>query len=144
MKKKLLVMMILAGGSLFAETHFSLGIGISTPGYYAPPPPPLVAYAPPSPGPGYTWIAGYWYPAGARYAWHAGYWARQPYTGSYWVTPRYDEGRYYPGSWGYRERYRDRDDDDRWEHRGRHRDRDGDDRREHHERDGDHDNRWRR
>ena len=34
MKTKLLLMM-LAGGSLFAETHFSIGVGIGTTGYYA-------------------------------------------------------------------------------------------------------------
>ena len=55
MKTKLLAVMLLAGGSLFAETHFSIGIGIGTLGYYAPPPPPVAACAPPPcPGPGYT------------------------------------------------------------------------------------------
>jgi hypothetical protein len=78
MKTRLLLMAMLAGGSLFAETHWSIGIGLGTPGYYyAPPPPPVVAYAPPPcPGPGYTWITGYWYPGGSRYLWHTGYWAR--------------------------------------------------------------------
>ena len=88
MKAKLLAVMLLAGSSLFAETRFSIGIGIGTPGYYASPPPPVVAYAPPPcPGPGYTWVAGYWYPVGPRYIWHAGYWARPPYARGYWVTP---------------------------------------------------------
>jgi hypothetical protein len=102
MKTRLLLMAMLAGGSLFAETHWSFGIGIGTPGYYyAPPPPPVVPYAPPPcPGPGYTWITGYWYPGGSRYLWHAGYWARPPYAGGYWVAPRFYEHRYYPGYWG--------------------------------------------
>jgi hypothetical protein len=79
-----LLIMMLAGGSLFAETHFSIGIGIAVPGYWAPPPPPVVHYAPPPcPGPGYTWIAGYWYPAGPRYVWRAGYWARPLNEGGY-------------------------------------------------------------
>src|SRR5579871_2325951 len=86
MKTKLLTLVLFAGGSLFAETHFSIGIGVGTP-YYAPPPPPVVAYAPPCPGPDYSWVSGYWYPAGGRYAWHAGYWARPPYAGAYWVAP---------------------------------------------------------
>ena len=127
MKTKLFVMVMLAGGSLFAETHISIGVGIGTPGYYyAAPPPPVVAYAPPCPGPGYTWITGYWYPGGSRYSWHAGYWALPPYAGGYWVAPRYYEHRYYPGYWGHRKRHRDRDDDERWEHHGRYRDRDRD------------------
>ena len=98
MKTKLLTLVLFAGGSLFAETHFSIGIGVGTP-YYAPPPPPVVAYAPPCPGPDYSWVSGYWYPAGGRYAWHAGYWARPPYAGAYWVRPRYYGGRYYRGYW---------------------------------------------
>jgi len=35
---KLLAVAILAGGSMFAQTHFSIGIGIGTPRYYAPAP----------------------------------------------------------------------------------------------------------
>ena len=121
MKSKLLVMMVLAGGSLLAETHFSIGIGIGTPGYYAPPPAPVVAYAPPPcPGPDYTWVGGYWYPIGPRYHWHAGYWARPPYAGGYWVAPRYDGYRYYSGYWGRRERHWDRGHEDHWEHREGH------------------------
>ena len=115
MKAKLLAVMLLAGGSLFAETRFSIGIGIGTPGYYAPPPPPVVAYAPPPcPGPGYTWVAGYWYPVGPHYIWHAGYWARPPYARGYWVAPRYYEHRYYPGYWERRERHGGHDHEDHW------------------------------
>ena len=43
MKTKLLAVMLLAGGSLFAETRFSIGVGIGTPAYYAPPAPPVAA-----------------------------------------------------------------------------------------------------
>jgi hypothetical protein len=123
MKTKLLTLIVLAGGTLFAKTHISIGIGIGTPyyAYYAPPPPPAVVYAPPCPGPEYDWIAGYWYPVGPRYVWHGGYWARPPYAGAYWVAPRYYNHRYYAGYWNRRGGRWDRDDDDdRWEHHGHH------------------------
>jgi hypothetical protein len=101
MKSKLLVMMLLAGSSLFGENHFSIGIGIGVPGYWSPPPPPVVYYAPPPcPDPTYTWIEGYWYPVGPRYHWHAGYWARPPYAGAYWVSPHYYEHRITPVTGG--------------------------------------------
>jgi hypothetical protein len=60
MKTKVLAVLLLGGSSLFAETRFSIGIGIRgyAPGYYAPPPPPVVAYEPPCPGPDYTWVDG--------------------------------------------------------------------------------------
>jgi hypothetical protein len=125
-KSVVLAGMFLTGTSLFAETHFSIGVGIGSPGYYgpapvysapapaypapaydgysgAPPAPPAyAAVRPPYPGPGYTWIDGYWYPDGGRYAWRAGYWAMPPYAGGYWVAPRYYGGRYYNGYWGHR------------------------------------------
>ena len=41
MKTKLFTLVLFVGGSLFAESHWSIGIGIGTP-YYAPPPPPPV------------------------------------------------------------------------------------------------------
>jgi len=100
MKSKWLVVMMLAAGSLFAGPRFAIGIGVGGPGHYVAPPPPVVAYAPPPcPGPGYSWVAGYWYPVGPRYYWHAGYWARPPYVGAYWVGPRYYGHHYYPGYW---------------------------------------------
>ncbi|HSU61669.1 MAG TPA: hypothetical protein VLI55_20335 [Bryobacteraceae bacterium] len=103
MKSKLLALFLLAGGSLFAGPRVFFGIGIGGGfGYYAPPPPPppAVVYAHPAyPGPGYSWVGGYWYPIGPRYYWHTGYWARRPYVGAYWVTPRYYGHRYYRGYW---------------------------------------------
>lgn len=102
MKTKLLVLLLLAGTSLFAGPRVFFGVGFGAPGYYlaaAPPPPPAAAYAAPYPGPGYTWISGYWYPVGPRYYWHAGYWGRPPYAGAYWVAPRYYGHRYYGGYW---------------------------------------------
>jgi hypothetical protein len=103
MKTKLLALLLVAGSSLFAAGHFSIGVGIGVApayGYYAPPPPPpVVSYAVPAPGPGYTWVGGYWYPDGPRYAWRAGYWARPPYARAYWIAPRYYDHRYYAGYW---------------------------------------------
>jgi hypothetical protein len=67
MKTKLLALLLLAGGSLFAGTRVFFGVGFGAPGYYvAPPPPPpsAVAYVAPAPGPGFVWISGYWYPVG--------------------------------------------------------------------------------
>ncbi len=83
MKTKLIALMMLAGGSLFAQTHVSIGIGLG-PGYY---PPPVVAVRPPCPGPGYTWVDGYRERGGA---WMAGYWAapngyyRRDFDGDRW------------------------------------------------------------
>jgi hypothetical protein len=102
MKSKLLAIFLLAGSSLFAGTRFFVGVGVSGGGYgyYAPPPPPPVAvYSTPCPGPGYSWVNGYWYPVGPRYVWRPGYWVRPPYAGAYWVSPRYYAHRYYGGYW---------------------------------------------
>ena len=95
MKTKFITLLLVAGSSLFAGTHVAIGFGVG--GYYAPP--PVVAYAPPWPGPGYTWVDGYWYPVGPRRVWRAGYWARPPYRGAYWVAPRFEGRRYFKGYW---------------------------------------------
>jgi len=107
MKTKLAVLLLVAGSCAFAGPRFFVGFGFG--GYrvapppvvmYAPPPPlPRAAYIAPSPGPGYTWVGGYWYPAGQRYAWRAGYWARPPIARAYWVAPRYVGRYYYRGYW---------------------------------------------
>jgi hypothetical protein len=103
MKTKLLALLVLAGSSLFAAPRMSIGIGVGAggyaPGYYAPPPPPPPAAYVAAPGPGYSWVGGYWYPVGSRYSWRAGYWSRPPYRGAYWVAPRYHGRRYYNGYW---------------------------------------------
>jgi hypothetical protein len=99
MKSKLFAILLLAGSSLFAQPAVVVGAGPGYGYYSAPPPAPVVAYRPASPGPGYAWINGYWVPSGRRYAWTAGYWARPPYARSYWVAPRYYSGRYYRGYW---------------------------------------------
>lgn len=110
MKTKLMIMAFLVGGTLFAQPRVFVGARVGGVGVgfgYAPapvvmsyaPPAPLVSYAAPAPGPGYTWVGGYWYPAGARYAWHAGYWTRPAFYGARWVAPRYAYGHYYHGYW---------------------------------------------
>jgi hypothetical protein len=103
MKTKWMILALLAGGTLFAQPRFYAGARF---GYapapvamYAAPPAPRLAYVTPTPGPGYAWVGGYWYPAGARYSWHAGYWARPAFAGARWVVPHYAVGHYYGGYW---------------------------------------------
>jgi WXXGXW repeat (2 copies) len=92
MKTKLVVAMLLAGSSLFAETHFSIGIGVGGRGYAAA---PVVAYAqPPCPGPGYTWTAGYWDQSGPRRFWRDGYWAAPVYNSGYQASYGFDRDRH--------------------------------------------------
>jgi hypothetical protein len=70
--------------------------------YGAPPVAPPVGYGyavPAAPGYGYTWVGGYYYPAGRSWGWHAGAWVRPPYARAAWVAPRYAGGRYYAGYW---------------------------------------------
>ena len=92
MKTKLSVLILLAAGALFAQLSVGVRIG-------APPPPRVVRVQPRSPGEGYLWIGGYWYPVGSRYQWHEGYWTRPAYTGAHWVEPRHDGERYFEGHW---------------------------------------------
>ena len=93
MKTKLLAGFLLAGSCLFAAPHISIGVGFGAPApvyapapyvapayvaptyvapAYVPPPAPVVTVAP---GPGYTWVNGYYYYVGPRRVWRAGYWA---------------------------------------------------------------------
>jgi len=98
MKTKLLAMMLLAGGSMFAETRFSIGIGFGGhgAGFYQPPP-SYASIIPPCPGPDYTWVDGYWSQDRGRNFWVAGSWQRRPnyYTrGRDWDRDRdYSRGR---------------------------------------------------
>jgi len=101
MKIRLIALTLLAASGLLAQTRFFVGARI---GYRAPAPvvmyaAPLAAYAAPSPGPGYTWVAGYWNPVGPRYRWHAGYWTRPAFGGARWIAPHYPARRYYGGYW---------------------------------------------
>lgn len=116
MKTKLLCLTLLAAGWVFGQVSIGIQIG-------PPPPPRVVRVLPPSPGPGFVWIGGYWYVIGGRYRWHAGYWTMPPYAGAHWVAPRHDGERFFAGYWdGDRGRFEhdhrwDRDherDHDRW------------------------------
>ena len=92
MKSKLFALTLFAAGAAFAQ--FSVGIRIG-----APPAPRAVKVQPRSPGPGYTFVAGYWYPVGNHYKWHDGYWTRPAYSGATWVAPHHEGGQYYSGYW---------------------------------------------
>ena len=105
MKTKLMALVLFAASGLFAQVRVYVGahVGYSAPPpvvmYAAPPAPLVTAYMPPSPGYGYSWVNGYWYPVGHRYVWRTGYWSRPAYHGARWVAPRYRSGRYYHGYW---------------------------------------------
>jgi hypothetical protein len=106
MKKTLLALILLAGGSSFAQLSIGVRIG-------APPPPRVIHGRPRAPGPDYFWVDGYWYPAGNHYKWHNGYWTRPPYGGAIWVGPRYEGGQFFAGYWnGERGRF---EHDHRWD-----------------------------
>lgn len=98
MKKTMLALLLLSCGTLFAETHFSVGIGIGGYGlvYGRVPPPPPMYEQPPCPGEGYDWVDGYWYPVGPRFSWRSGYWRAPAYFG-------YRGGRGYSRGFGWRE-----------------------------------------
>src|ERR1700719_3247111 len=90
MKTKLLAMMLLAGGSMFAQTRFSIGLGFGSQGAgFSPAPPAYASNIPPCPGPGYTWVDGYWTNDYGRQVWVPGFWNAPPvFTG--YVAPRFD------------------------------------------------------
>ena len=92
MKSKLIVVMLLAAGAVFASVSIGIRIG-------APPPVRVVRIQPRSPGADYIWVGGYWYPNGRHYKWHDGYWTRPAYVGAHWVGPRHDGQLYYAGYW---------------------------------------------
>ena len=115
MKTRLMAILMLASGALFAETHVSIGVNIGPRPYYGPAPVVVGAYRPACPGPGYVWIDRYY---DAYRTWYPGYWAMPPYAGAYWVAPRFYGGHYYNGYWNGRGRsyYRN---EDRHEYRER-------------------------
>ena len=126
MKKNLLLVMLLVAGSL-ALGQVSIGIVIGPP-----PPPRVVRVIPPTPGPEFIWVEGYWYPVGHHYKWHPGYWSRPPYAGARWIGPRHDGERFFEGHWdgdhGRREHdhHWDRDRDRDYREHGRDHDREHD------------------
>ena len=112
-KMKNLVRMMLISVVLLAwkplAAQVSVGITIGQP-----PPPPPERVLPPSPGPEFIWVEGYWYPVKKKYKWHPGYWTQAPYPGAHWVVPRYERGEFFDGYWeGDRGRW---EHDHRWDH----------------------------
>jgi hypothetical protein len=91
MKSKLLVLVLFASAALFGQVSLGVRIG--------PPPPPRVMVQGVSPGPGYSYVGGYWYPVSGHYRWHQAYWTRPPYEGAVWVGPNHDGTMYYNGHW---------------------------------------------
>ena len=72
--------------------------------YYVEAPPPAlqaeVRIA--SPGPGYTWVGGYWGVRDRRHDWVPGHWERPPEQRREWVEPRWERrGRGYVFVKGY-------------------------------------------
>jgi len=75
--------------SMFAQTRFSIGLGFGSQGagFYEEAP----AYAfniPPCPGPGYTWVDGYWTNDYGRQVWVPGFWSAPVF--SYQSGRRFD------------------------------------------------------
>ena len=106
MKKKLMVLALLAGGSMFAQTRFSIGVNA---GGYGRPYAPVSSYAyerPPRPGPDYVWVDGYYTHVRGRNFWVAGFWQRRPHQ-VYWRGRDFDRG--YDRDFRYRDRDRDYD-----------------------------------
>jgi len=119
MTTKLLALALLAGGSMFAQTRFSIGVGV---GGYQPGYAPAPAYAfnqPPCPGPDYDWVDGYWSGSGPRHSWIAGYWTRRPYRGGYNYNGAYGRQGFARGFSQDRNRSFDRDRDNRGGNRDR-------------------------
>jgi hypothetical protein len=131
-RTSLLLAVVLLATASSSQAQVSVGIRIGPP-----PHPRVVRVLPPSPGPEFAWIDGYWYPAGHHYRWHDGYWTRPPYAGARWVGPHHDGEQFYAGYWeGDRGRL---EHDHRWDHDH---DRDQDryhDQDQNHDQDGHHD-----
>ena len=72
---------------MFAQSRLSIGIGFGSYGSGAYPPPAYARYQPPCPGPGYTWVNGFWTTQSGRNVWTNGFW-RAPL-----VTPRFNAFR---------------------------------------------------
>ena len=71
-KSKLLAVALIAGSTMFAAPRLSIGVSVGGYGTGAYPPPAYAQQvAPPCPGPGYTWVNGYWTPQGGRNVWTA-------------------------------------------------------------------------
>lgn len=96
-------MLLLAAPVMHAQSSTGIEIG-------QPPFPRIVSTAGKvRPGPGFVWIAGYWYPVEGHYVWRDGRWAHPPHPGDAWVPPHHDGHRYFPGYWEAKSTRDDRD-----------------------------------
>ena len=70
----------------------------------APPPAMQAEQPPPAPGPGFTWIPGFWNWTGNQYAWTPGRWEQPPQPAQTWQAPAWERDgnrfRFRPGRWG--------------------------------------------
>jgi WXXGXW repeat (2 copies) len=98
MKTKLLALIALAGGSLFAQSRFSVGVAIGSgpgPAYYRPAPVAVPAYRP-----GFVWVEGHSIRTRFGREWIPGHWVRRaafnPYRAYSYDRdyPRYEYPRY--------------------------------------------------
>ncbi|MFO0605790.1 MAG: hypothetical protein U0324_21585 [Polyangiales bacterium] len=90
-----------------AQITVSGQIAVGTPVYAnMAPPAPRVETPPPSPGPGYTWVGGYWNLSGSQYVWTPGRWETPPQPAQAWEPPQWERDgaryRFRPGRWGRR------------------------------------------
>jgi hypothetical protein len=130
LRMSMLIAALLLVGASASGGQISIGINIGPP-----PAPRVVRVLPPTPGPDFVWIEGYWYPVGRHYKWHEGYWTRPPYVGARWVAPHHDGGQYFVGYWdGDRGRFEHDHHWDRDQDRDRDRYRDHDDHHDDHDR----------
>ena len=90
MKTKLLALIALAGGSLFAQSRFSVGVAVGSgpgPAYYRPAPVAAPVFRPAF-RPGFRWVPGHWARTGFGRQWVPGQYVRVA-AGPYRTLPRY-------------------------------------------------------
>jgi hypothetical protein len=102
------LLIAIAGGGLAAATFAQYPEHVRLPGLdvritTSHPPALRHEHRPPSPGPDYVWVGGFWDNDGGHWNWVQGHWDRPADTGVYWIAPRYvrSEGAYIyePGHW---------------------------------------------
>ena len=91
--------------SLIAGVTLTGCVVAGPPVVVAPPPIPVprVEVAPPSPGPVFVWVPGYWNWDRGNYVWRGGHWATPPGRGHRWVAghwaPRRGGQTWVEGRW---------------------------------------------
>ena len=100
-KLRLLAVALIAGGTMFAQSRLSVGVSVGGYGPGAYPPPAYGQYRPLYPGPGYSWVDGYW-------AFNRGH---RSWTAGFWQAPRFVQRYSYSAYRDYRRDDRGRDQD---------------------------------